>query len=481
MSSFLYLLHSLPYENVQVKNMQKMSQVWLVTASAIYFVVTWLGMSVLHLQPNALSLLHLAPGVAFIIYVLAGARALPHMLISGVFGYWLSLKVTTVSIGELEAILVGLASTFIPYISARMWDKYFPNKVSQVSQLLSFTVIVCLIPGLLNAAFISLPSLLGQYLSRSDLLFFLQEITVTYAISLLLCGGMYVCLQLEGTRFKTFGRQNIFLTLLTLTLTSFSFLVLPGVLFLTPAVLLFMSYRGQGRALVLNLFAMMALFTLFPKYSLGAFTLPDSDDGMISMLIFALTTILINLSIVVHVQQLRQANKARDCWKDKASRDALTGLFNRYGLLPELAMEYEKAQFNHSTFSLAVVDVDFFKRINDTFGHSAGDEIIKRLGELLRESVSSNDLVARYGGEEFVILFRRKSLDEAMDLMQKVRAQCEQLETWLNDTCIRFTISIGIAQYREEDTDAEMIFDRADSRLYKAKQEGRNLIIAHGT
>jgi diguanylate cyclase (GGDEF)-like protein len=126
--------------------------------------------------------------------------------------------------------------------------------------------------------------------------------------------------------------------------------------------------------------------------------------------------------------------------------------------------------------TLLVVDIDHFKRVNDRFGHAAGDAVIRKVGEILRDCVTAADKVARFGGEEFVVLLRAIGTGEAGSIAERMRAAVEAMAVPRAGQDIGVTVSIGAATASAADTDLEAIIERADKALYDAKSRGRNCV-----
>lgn len=125
-------------------------------------------------------------------------------------------------------------------------------------------------------------------------------------------------------------------------------------------------------------------------------------------------------------------------------------------------------------FALIVMDIDRFKSINDTYGHQAGDEVLKHLARVVTSSVGPHDICCRYGGEEFVVLLPLATVPEALITAERIRAAFETRE---NPLGIPITVSSGIAHYPSHAPSAEMLFQRADHALYRAKEAGKNRTI----
>jgi diguanylate cyclase (GGDEF)-like protein len=157
--------------------------------------------------------------------------------------------------------------------------------------------------------------------------------------------------------------------------------------------------------------------------------------------------------------------------------DGLTGLFNRKHLMDLFDMERTRNIRYHVPFSVLIADIDHFKRINDTYGHLAGDAVLRRIADTLNHVVRECDHVGRYGGEEFLIILPNSDAAGAMEVAQRVRQQVSQVRFYNDGKEISLTISVGVAQCTEADDSAEAVLGRADDALYRAKANGRNQVI----
>ncbi|MDF2934737.1 MAG: sensor diguanylate cyclase [Paenibacillaceae bacterium] len=166
--------------------------------------------------------------------------------------------------------------------------------------------------------------------------------------------------------------------------------------------------------------------------------------------------------------------------KDKMVRtDPLTGLYNRAALNEHLEMLLRYTDSEGFSLHVAMLDVDFFKSVNDTFGHQAGDQVLKRIASVIREGVGSSDFAARYGGEEFTIVFTDRTLEEVRQVLERIRGNVELLDhPELENRMV--TISIGLHPYGKG-MEGERLLEHADAYLYQAKRKGRNRICDHLT
>jgi diguanylate cyclase (GGDEF)-like protein len=160
----------------------------------------------------------------------------------------------------------------------------------------------------------------------------------------------------------------------------------------------------------------------------------------------------------------------------RARTDALTGLPNRREFDQQLGSLLAQAdRFGHSV-SLIMADVDHFKKVNDTFGHEAGDQVLKSIAKTLTDTVRQVDVVARFGGEEIAILLPQTSLPGAVELADRLRKQIESKPIQVGGNEISVTISCGVACYPDGVLTKEALFAAADRALYDAKNAGRNCV-----
>lgn len=178
---------------------------------------------------------------------------------------------------------------------------------------------------------------------------------------------------------------------------------------------------------------------------------------------------------------INKSNEMLFLLERKATTDHLTNLSNRRQFEKSLELELERAREYKQKLSLLVIDIDRFKKVNDTFGHTSGDAVLKQLGQLLIEHARSADIVSRNGGEEFAILLLDCGHHQAMAIAESIRQSVEKYHFALPDgNTIRLTISIGVAVFPDhcDDRDDNDFFEQADRALYEAKNTGRNRVCA---
>jgi len=181
-----------------------------------------------------------------------------------------------------------------------------------------------------------------------------------------------------------------------------------------------------------------------------------------------------NLRNLTH-NALYKKNKELDNLNKKlfqmAIKDSLTGLFNRYKFNESLSNEIKNFTRYKQPFCLIMFDIDFFKKINDTYGHDVGDKVLKGISKIATSIIRETDIVARWGGEEFIILCPHTDLKEGIEIAERLRKRIENYDFGIR----RVTISVGVAEYNNE-TEKDFI-KKVDDNLYKAKKSGRNRVV----
>jgi diguanylate cyclase (GGDEF)-like protein len=172
--------------------------------------------------------------------------------------------------------------------------------------------------------------------------------------------------------------------------------------------------------------------------------------------------------------------KLREKLHEQAIHDPLTGLFNRRYLEETLWRELHRAHRRNSPVGVAMLDLDHFKRLNDTFGHDAGDSLLRELGQLLREKLRKSDIACRYGGEEFVLILPDSSLADTQRRVEQIRGLIKELRIRHRDQlCDAIATSAGVAAAPEHGSTAAELLSAADNALYAAKQAGRDRVVVY--
>jgi diguanylate cyclase (GGDEF)-like protein len=180
-------------------------------------------------------------------------------------------------------------------------------------------------------------------------------------------------------------------------------------------------------------------------------------------------------AVTLCLSNLRRQEKLRE----QAIRDPLTGLANRRYLEESLPRELHRAARERTALSIAMLDLDHFKRFNDAFGHDPGDSLLREVGRVLNEKLRKSDIACRYGGEEFVLVLPNSSLADICERIDEIRLAVRDLRIRHGDRLLgAVTVSAGVAEAREGMTARELLRE-ADEALYGAKRAGRDRIVLY--
>jgi diguanylate cyclase (GGDEF)-like protein len=226
---------------------------------------------------------------------------------------------------------------------------------------------------------------------------------------------------------------------------------------------------GSGAAAVL-----VAMIYNTMETEVLVLTLAVLSVGMLGLRQFAAMRQKLEVIVAERTQKLEEKTRELEL---QATRDNLTGLFNRRYADEYLAREIETCRRERRPLTVALADIDLFKRINDMHSHATGDAVLRRVATTLREHSRASDVLVRYGGEEFLLCFPSTELREARRICEELRAAVEGTHWAQLGLAAGVTISFGIADFRA-DASAERLLNRADVRLYEAKNGGRNLVVA---
>jgi two-component system cell cycle response regulator len=206
--------------------------------------------------------------------------------------------------------------------------------------------------------------------------------------------------------------------------------------------------------------------SIYAPYPYGMF----SWSAQISRLIILITASALSISLVMRSQKLLQL----------ATTDVLTGLFNRALVDERLSVELSRAHRYNKPLTIAVIDVDLFKALNDAHGHVAGDHVLRNIGTMLRTSFRESDTAGRYGGEEFIVILPETRIEAARQKLESLRKLMAETPFSLpaRNCQAQVTISAGLASFPHDGKTAGDLFAAADERMFQAKREGRNRIVA---
>lgn len=180
--------------------------------------------------------------------------------------------------------------------------------------------------------------------------------------------------------------------------------------------------------------------------------------------------------VMVAINDISARKKMEEELQRLATTDTLTGILNRRQFFILAEQEVERSRRYGRTLALLLYDIDHFKQVNDTFGHQAGDIVLRELAKLVHEQLRRNDIEGRVGGEEFAVLLPETTISEAVVLAERIRGIIENFAINIGETSLHITASFGVTAVKENDVALDSIYKRADSALYEAKNAGRNRV-----
>lgn len=237
---------------------------------------------------------------------------------------------------------------------------------------------------------------------------------------------------------------------------------------------------GQSIGLTLTTCWLATLAAVYGVRALHAAALPQGGSGLLTQdaiqIVYTGSFTICNLMLVIGFATMA-SDYVRARIEEQAIRDPLTGTLNRKALLECLEREHSRSVRSRQAFSVAMVDVDHFKKINDGHGHPVGDRVLVHLCRRMQALVRPHDVVARYGGEEFMIVMPDTALPAARQAAERILNDAVKID---GPTLPTFTISLGLAEWSEADDSVEATVARADTALYAAKANGRNRVEVAG-
>jgi len=195
----------------------------------------------------------------------------------------------------------------------------------------------------------------------------------------------------------------------------------------------------------------------------------------ITIVVFGIITTLLLLGLIYFFMSrlIKKLEEARQTIEKIAITDQLTEVFNRRHIMSRFEEEFEKFKRLKKKVSCIMADIDNFKAVNDSYGHLAGDQVLKAISRRIRNTVRAYDILGRYGGEEFLIIMPDTSVEDARELAERIRTRVKE-ETVNNAT---ITLSLGVVCVEESDRSVDDIIRRADQNLYKAKKDGKDRVV----
>lgn len=249
---------------------------------------------------------------------------------------------------------------------------------------------------------------------------------------------------------------------------NYSNLILESTLSMFALIPLFaiQKYKSSRFYLFLNL----GFYLLFASYLVDALDQLFLHSIIYTVFFEKITLIIAAIFIFIGSKQWMRS------YEIISLTDDLTEVANRRLIRQLVTEEIIHYRNSKAVFSLAIIDIDYFKAINDKYGHHIGDKTLKLFAQLIKSSIGAQNKLGRWGGEEFLLLLKNKDIQQAQECMSELRRKIEQYIFSVAGQSIKMTISIGISQIYQQDEEFERLFNNADINLFKAKQLGRNRV-----
>ncbi|MDE2429643.1 MAG: sensor domain-containing diguanylate cyclase [Burkholderiales bacterium] len=454
---------------------------WIAIAVVSYYLAARTGMALFSLKPSNITLLWLASGIGMIICMRFGTWGFLMIVLASFMANYPGMLAAGLDNAVLHTLINAFADALAGMSAMLLMRRFLPAGLRRATDLLRFGMAVCLLPTLMSSLIIGFNLGFYGYIKWSETGNFIRMLIVADSLGILLVFPLFQAWQAEEMP-QSAEWINILIALLAITaLLTLAFNGYPGFIYFIFPVLLILAFyvRLSGVCLALT-FGMIAIIAA-TGHRLGPFQSSNQVEAQFMLVSFVCTITFTILGVALHNQQLRDANASSQQWKLAAEYDALTHLLNRSAFLPVLQEEHQRAQRTGRSYALALLDLDFFKHVNDVYGHQTGDAVLEKFASLMQENVRGFDKVARLGGEEFAILFPDSSAADARVSMERLRARLELTPLHTPSGTISVTASIGIAEYKpglKADATPDGIRAEADQFLYAAKNAGRNCVVS---
>ncbi len=437
-------------------------------------------MALFSLEPGNITLLWLPSGIALAMCHRFGCKAFPFIFLASFTSNYPGMAESTGTNPFLHTTISSFADGLAGFIATYFLKRFLPDGLRQTNDLLPFSLWVCLVTTSITSIIVSINMAIGGFITVDRIIPFIRMLILADSLGILLIYPIYQSWMngIPLSRKELYWLAGTSTSLLILLCLGFT--ILPGMVFFIFPIILILSFNVR----ILGVVSISALTLIgiiaATAHNVGPFITLDPLDSNFRLMAFVFSTSLTILGITLQNYQLLLSESSSKVWQSAAEHDPLTGLINRRAFLPILHAEHEQAKRNGRVYTLAVLDLDHFKSINDSYGHLSGDDVLRAVVAIMTENCRSSDSVARMGGEEFAILFPNCKIEEAFLALERIRANLADNPVKLNEKQITVTVSIGIASYMHGEENELDLISRADKALYTAKETGRNRIIIDG-
>ncbi|MDT9001391.1 diguanylate cyclase [Paucibacter sp. APW11] len=449
----------------------------LLGLTLLYYLLARFGMALFALQPANITLIWLPSGLGLIVCLWAGWRAVPLLMMASFAANYPGMADGAQRLPWLHTGVVAMADGLGVALAAQMARRRLPQGLQRTGDLLTLGLWVCLLPTALSSLVLASNLVWGGYIAAEQLGHMVMMLVLADSLGMVLVYQLYEGWQPGGERnlrspWFWGGAAGLVLLL------AISAGALKGMLFFVLPLLVVLSFKLSLSGVTLLSTLVLVAGIVATAQGLGPFATGRPEEAQLELMAFTFSSALTVLGVALQNRQLHRSQRFGEQWRAEAEHDPLTGLMNRRAFQPRLLLEHQRAQRSGRPYSLAMLDLDHFKQINDRHGHAFGDDVLVAVASLMRQCSRAIDAVARLGGEEFVILLPDTSPEEAFKAMERLRvALASQRLLAPGGVAVQVTASLGLAGWRGGADGANDVLQRADRALYAAKAAGRNRIV----
>lgn len=460
-----------------MERLKNTTVIGIAAAASIYYLLADFGISLFALKPGNISLLWLPSGIALVMCMQWRYRAVPFIFLASFSANFIGMSALSGPGPLLHTLIAAVADSMVGIIAMYALRYSLPNGLTRTHDLLPFGLWGCMLPTSVTSMILSVNLAVGGYIHWPEVPYFFPMLVLADSLGILLVYQVYQGWRdgwaVSGKAFRWLAGTSI----LMLALLWLGFTKLPGMIFFMVPLLLILSFNvslfGVTMISSLSLIAIIAA----TAHNIGPFALSDSMDANFRLMAFVFSTALTILGIALQNRQLIYSEQSSESWKDAAEHDPLTGLINRRAFLPRLRCEHQRALRTANAYTFAMLDLDYFKAVNDNYGHHCGDDVLCALADVMVDNCRSIDSVVRMGGEEFGILFPDCTIEQAIVALERIRECFANRPIMAGGKPISVTVSIGVAAFANAEDLEIAVLARADRALYAAKDAGRNRIM----
>jgi diguanylate cyclase (GGDEF)-like protein len=449
----------------------------IAAAALVYYFLAHFGMALFALKPGNITLLWLPSGIALIMCIRWDYRAVPFIVLASFSANFSGMSAFSGAGPFLHTSVAAIADGLVGVIAMHFLKRFLPNGLKHTHDLVQFGFWVCIVPTAITSIILSVNLAVGGYIPWHECENFFLMLVLADSLGILLVYQVYQGWHDDRTIFRRdlYWLSGTAVTMAILLLLGFT--RLPGMIFFIVPVLLVLSFNvGLFGVAAISSLSLISVIAATAR-NMGPFPAIDPMDSNFRLMAFVFSSALTILGIALQNRQLISTQHSSNLWKDAAEHDPLTGLINRRAFLPRLHYEHQRALRTHNPYTFAMLDLDYFKSINDRYGHRCGDDVLCTLAAVMLENCRSIDSVTRMGGEEFGILFPECSTEQAVIALERIRNRFDSRPVMADGKSVSVTVSIGVASFTDaQEVDIDVV-NRADRALYTAKEAGRNRII----